>query len=126
MDEKKSDTGWGDDYSLKINNFFGGRVNFGYNFLENFSGFVFVGLNYINIEGEYNDPGFAYSKKTENKIAPSIGLGLAFSPVKNIETKLSYEYKSFSFDHDIYGDGSYELKGDYDVHSIRLGVNYLF
>lgn len=90
----------------ELNNNYGAKVYTGYNFTNEFAGFVAYGLNYM--ESKTAD-------KTGTKFASSIGAGVSYAINQNVEARLSYDYYLYTMEN-----------VDVDIHNIRLGVNYLF
>lgn len=116
--------------TLEIENTFGAKLYLGYEFNDKMNAFVSFGLNRMELEyngsdevyeissGDYLDADFY--KYTNNKFAPSFGLGASYSFTKNIEARLSYEFINYKVDEEL----TDSVKSN--THSIRLGVNYLF
>ena len=99
---------------LEIKNTFGAKLYFGYEFNDQLNAFASFGLNRMNFESKY-DNDIELDKYTNNKFAPSYGLGVSYKIIDNLEARLSYEF----LDYDI-------KDATFNAHSIRLGVNYLF
>lgn len=104
---------------LEIKNTFGAKLYFGYEFNDKLNAFVSFGLNRMNLESKYEDE-YYYAKYTNNKFAPSYGLGVSYKIIDSLEAKLSYEYLDYKISEEL----SESVK--FNTHSIRLGVNYLF
>ncbi len=144
FDEDKSNhyelggSDYGDEYTeAKLNQYFGFRINAGYNFNDKISAFAFIGLNYNEYESKFSDEdtGGAYfhGKYDDTFMSPSFGLGVTYNFTKNLQAKLSYEFSKFTVeDHTLYlyeyYFGSDYLDEDIDVtvNTFRLGINYLF
>lgn len=96
------------DYAKwELKNNYGAKVYTGYNFTDEFAGFVAYGLNELRDRME--------DEETKTKFVSSLGAGVSYAVNQNIETRLSYDYYFYS-----------RQGTDIDIHNIRLGVNYLF
>ena len=113
---------WGEDYTrkLEIKNTFGAKIYFGYRFNDKLNAFASFALNRMELEYNYEDTEPSYMKYTNEKFAPSYGLGVSYQIIDNLEARLSYEYINYKVDEDLIEATKL------NTQSIRLGVNYLF
>ncbi|MDD2840515.1 MAG: porin family protein [Rickettsiales bacterium] len=102
VDQKENDS----HAKWELNNNYGAKIYTGYNFTDDFAGFVAYGLNEMREKD---------STETKTKFSSSFGAGVSYAINQNIETRLSYDYYLYS-----------RNNVDCVVHNIRLGVNYLF
>lgn len=112
-DYSETDTDY--SYAEKLNNLYGARVHFGYNFNEKFSTSVFGGVGFFNGEAKEHDKGDVDNSKTTDNQGLLAGFSFGYNITENLEAKLNYEYQKI--DH-----------ADWDErnHQFKFGINYNF
>ncbi len=126
---------WSD--KIELHQFFGFRVNAGYNFNEKISVFGFVGLDYNKYESKYNYEDhhlgdYFHGSYDDNFVSPSFGLGIAYNFTKNLQVNLSYQLSIFTIEDNIlpiYQNFCGEdIDRDIDItaNTFKIGFKYLF
>lgn len=123
---------------FEVENNFGAKLYFGYEFNDKLNAFISFGLNRMEMEYKFSTNDIeissgdllysAFAKYTNKKFVPSYGFGVAYNFTKNIEARLSYEFINYKTDFK-YVNNNYDIEKssiNLNTHSFRLGVNYLF
>jgi opacity protein-like surface antigen len=107
------------------------QTNFGYDFNDQFSAYVPVGVSSFSYELNTSDTGgfgnVVTTKKSGRESAFFFGLGFAYAPVKNWVINLEYnKFQDFEVTSPTATVNGGQIVANTNVDSLKLGVSYGF
>ena len=118
--------------NVKVNNFYGAKVDLGFDISEKFAVYAPVGVGIANYEIETKDylnaANYLNTKTTGRSAGLVYGIGFAFYPIEQMAINFEYNRSNLSLETggDVALFGTAELEAQTNLDFMKIGVSYRF
>lgn len=113
-----------DKDNISLNHRYGAKIDFGYDFADNFALYFSGGLASVNYKVDWKS---SNESTSGNKVAPMVGVGAAYYPHKNLALTLEYNFQRVVLSTPNFDTVPLKInEAKTDIGTVKIGAAYHF